>query len=311
MNFVQKRYTAFLDYIMTSNNETVKVKNPVFNDVKDDIQKSNPFIICPGLARSGTTSLKKALSILGFSCYNSEVAHNYYVNTWLKLLETKSELKKSNNITSVEHWQNSIITCDWDRIFNTNGAGNDDTVFNCCIGTPTNAFFLEIMEFYAPNYKVILTVSDSSAKWYNSAHNTVYKIFLIMNSFVFFLSPKWAAIHTFHNNVYSVLFMDNLGNEDYSKQKYEEWVTFIQKNVPKDKLLVFSCKKGWAPLCDFLGKKVPINEPFPHANTTKDMLKVVENATKARRIVLSAICVSALFVVVFYLMFISEFIYSV
>jgi hypothetical protein len=36
--------------------------------------------------------------------------------------------------------------------------------------------------------------------------------------------------------------------------------------VPRDRLLEWTVKDGWEPLCEFLGKPVP-NEPFPHKNT--------------------------------------------
>ena len=43
-------------------------------------------------------------------------------------------------------------------------------------------------------------------------------------------------------------------------------INFIYfQNAPKDKLLVYKCKEGWEPLCEFLGVEVP-NVPFPHKN---------------------------------------------
>lgn len=45
-------------------------------------------------------------------------------------------------------------------------------------------------------------------------------------------------------------------------------------------MLVFNVKEGWDPLCNFLGKEVPV-EPFPNVNESKDlkratiMMKVV------------------------------------
>jgi len=40
---------------------------------------------------------------------------------------------------------------------------------------------------------------------------------------------------------------------------------FGLQNAPKDKLLIYSVKDGWEPLCKFLGKPVP-SWPFPHKN---------------------------------------------
>ena len=40
---------------------------------------------------------------------------------------------------------------------------------------------------------------------------------------------------------------------------------FFLQEAPKEKLLVYSVKEGWEPLCKFLGKGVP-EIPFPHEN---------------------------------------------
>ena len=49
---------------------------------------------------------------------------------------------------------------------------------------------------------------------------------------------------------------------------YHKWVNQVKKTVPNDRLLVFSVKEGWEPLCKFLDKPVP-DCPFPRINDTK------------------------------------------
>ena len=44
----------------------------------------------------------------------------------------------------------------------------------------------------------------------------------------------------------------------------------VIRAVPPERLLIYSVKQGWEPLCDFLGVDVP-DEPFPHIN---DRLKI-------------------------------------
>ena len=51
---------------------------------------------------------------------------------------------------------------------------------------------------------------------------------------------------------------------------YNNWVEEVKKNVPSDKLLIFSVKEGWEPLCKFLNLPVP-DGPFPNTNDTKMM----------------------------------------
>ncbi|CAG8970819.1 hypothetical protein HYALB_00001607 [Hymenoscyphus albidus] len=43
-------------------------------------------------------------------------------------------------------------------------------------------------------------------------------------------------------------------------------VAYIRSLVPPDKLLEFHPRDGWDPLCRFLGKPSPADEPFPFAN---------------------------------------------
>ena len=42
----------------------------------------------------------------------------------------------------------------------------------------------------------------------------------------------------------------------------------IRGLVAKDRLLEWSVEDGWEPLCQFLGKPVPKDEPFPRTNDT-------------------------------------------
>ena len=41
----------------------------------------------------------------------------------------------------------------------------------------------------------------------------------------------------------------------------------VQRNVPAERLLVWSASDGWEPLCEFLEVPVP-DQPFPHLNDT-------------------------------------------
>ena len=61
---------------------------------------------------------------------------------------------------------------------------------------------------------------------------------------------------------------DSISNgEDASVIFFNQWTEQVKKNVPEDKLLVFDCKEGWDPLCNFLDVPVP-NQPFPWENDT-------------------------------------------
>ena len=51
---------------------------------------------------------------------------------------------------------------------------------------------------------------------------------------------------------------------------FNKWNKSVISYVPKDRLLVYQVKEGWAPLCKFLNKSIP-DIPFPYKNKTKNM----------------------------------------
>jgi hypothetical protein len=59
-------------------------------------------------------------------------------------------------------------------------------------------------------------------------------------------------------------------------EQYEAHNAQVQARVPKEQLLVFNVKEGWAPLCAFLGKEVPA-QPFPFVNESAE----IETAKRA------------------------------
>jgi hypothetical protein len=44
----------------------------------------------------------------------------------------------------------------------------------------------------------------------------------------------------------------------------------VRETLPPERLLVFSPKEGWEPLCAFLGVPVPA-EPFPRVNSRDEL----------------------------------------
>lgn len=54
------------------------------------------------------------------------------------------------------------------------------------------------------------------------------------------------------------------------ERNFNDWHAEVIAKCPKDKLLVFDVREGWAPLCKFLGKPIP-DVPFPNTNDTQAM----------------------------------------
>lgn len=50
--------------------------------------------------------------------------------------------------------------------------------------------------------------------------------------------------------------------------------------VPKERLLNFKIEEGWAPLCESLGRDIPVGVPFPRVNEVEALKAVVRNQWK-------------------------------
>ena len=77
-----------------------------------------------------------------------------------------------------------------------------------------------------------------------------------------------------YDYVVSGVIFDAFGERLRDRDFMTEW--FIRRNrevidaLPPERLLVFSPKEGWEPLCGFLGVPVP-NEPFPRINSRDEL----------------------------------------
>jgi hypothetical protein len=55
-----------------------------------------------------------------------------------------------------------------------------------------------------------------------------------------------------------------------------KYVAYIKSLVPPENFLEFHPRDNWEPLCEFLGKEVPENEPFPFVNQGQSVVKMTE-----------------------------------
>lgn len=157
----------------------------------------------------------------------------------------------------------SLTRKDWDQVL-----GDCDAISDF----PCAAFSEELIAAY-PEAKVVLTVRDSTASWFDSCLRTVW--------FVHRQSP-FAKGKLLGRPIFDALLPDlfRMGKRmfgdvfggDFPRtgvQVYEEHNEMIKRLVPRERLLVFNVKQGWRPLCEFLG--VEVGEKmmvggFPHVN---------------------------------------------
>ena len=202
-------------------------------------------IIGAGAARTGTSSLQKAIEILGFGpCYHmKDVIKNNHAPKWINVLTGTPTLE------------------DWEDIFGDRTAVLD---------FPASVAYKELLEAY-PDAKVVLSVRDS-AGWAKSVNQTIWSP--QAGELSNMQAPWRFSFQRMARVVRKRFFNDGFGgfnrfgkrpSDEKLMAAFEEWNKEVVASLPKDKVLVFQMKDGWEPLCKFLGVPVP-NEPFPHVN---------------------------------------------
>ncbi len=204
------------------------------------------------LGRTGTMSLKYALEELGFTkCYHFVELYDNpeHPAIWLSVSQGKK--------------------VDWDRLFE----GYQATVY----WSPSYDY-LELLKHY-PEAKVILTVRDPE-RWYQSTYDTIYnnrltilkKLFMpIMGVFKPEVKKLYAMWQLQERTLWQNTFKGKFHHKEYAIEVFTKYLEEVKSKVPADRLLVFSIKEGWEPLCHFLKVPVPAT-PFPHVNDSASFI---------------------------------------
>ena len=192
-------------------------------------------VIGAGLGRTATFSLKFALEHLGFGpCYHmSEVfaGSRRNVPLWLDAIDGRP---------------------DWDAIF----AG-----FHSTTDYPACTYWRELAEHY-PRAKVVLTVRDADS-WFDSVTATIFSDGMQG-------SLRGSPTGDMMQGLIFDVFGDRIGDRDYMTDWFVQRNNEVIDSLPPERLLVFSPKEGWEPLCAFLGVPVPA-EPFPRINSRDEL----------------------------------------
>lgn len=204
-------------------------------------------VIGAGLPRTGTLSQKVALEMLGFGpCY-----HMVNVLT---------------NLPLARQWEAAMDgKVNWDEVF-----GEHEST----VDWPGAFFYRELAEAY-PEAKVVLSTRDPEA-WEKSMRDTIWGLFYgevpmaHLSAARELVDPEWHAYMQLMLRMWAAqgIFAGSQlrpGQLGEAIARYEEQVT---RNIPEDRLLVWSVQEGWEPLCDFLEVDVP-DAQFPRLNDSK------------------------------------------
>jgi hypothetical protein len=218
-------------------------------------------IIGAGLPRTGTNTLKDSLEQLGLK-------HVYHMKELLV------------NPDKLVYWKQLDDTgdTDWDALYD----GFDGTV-----DFPGYPWYKEHMKRY-PEAKVILTVRDFEA-WYKSVDSTVFRAgpqtpgekLKMMGKLLFSARARKVVmcIKWFKKVFFAERLQGKFGDKAFAKQFWESHIADVKASVPKDKLLVYDVRDGWAPLCKFLGVPEP-SEPLPHLNKKENFKAMLPKLMK-------------------------------
>lgn len=197
-------------------------------------------VIGAGLGRTATFSLKFALEHLGFGpCYHmSEVFAGARRNVPLWVDVVRGQYN-------------------WDAVF----AGFESTT-----DYPACTYWRELAAFY-PDAKVVLSVRDPDS-WFDSVTETIFSEKL-----------QGSLVGTPAGEMMNGVIFRAFGDRVNDRAFMTDW--FVRRNqqvidaLPPDRLLVFSPKEGWGPLCSFLGVAVP-EAPFPRVNSRNEITESIE-----------------------------------
>lgn len=180
-----------------------------------------------GLPKTGTTSLTRALQLLGYRT-------NHFPYSALR-------------------YQSGKLSLDLERI----------RKWDACTDSPV-ALYFKLLERSFPEGKFILTRRDVDS-WLDSCqHNHVWPGNYVRNKGIRFL-PHIRKILCLHRNTFgSEAFEPEAFRQACQTHEREVVDYFARRN--RELLILDICGgDGWDPLCEFLGRPVP-DLPFPREN---------------------------------------------
>lgn len=201
-------------------------------------------LIGAGFGRTGTTSLKKALEMLGLSpCYHMQTAMTRpgHARFWIRA--RNGELNAN----------------DYQRFFRE---------YRATVDWPACEFYRELMAAF-PDAKVLLNVRDADA-WYDSTRST---LFAVKDALPWWFPPS--VLRMQDAVVWNGRLNGQFANRERAISAYEAHIDEVRRTVPAGRLLEYRVEQGWQPLCDFLGVPAPEGVPFPRINDRRYFERVL------------------------------------
>ena len=233
------------------------------------------LVIGAGLSRTATSSFVAALARLGLKSYHMKFG----------VLETPGHLNLwSEHAKERLQGRPGLIPAIMDRIA--------EDGFQATADLPSALLYQDFMERY-PDARVVLTVrSDGDGEaWATSFMNTLGQNTALLQRVPYRWIPKAQKLFVLLRWIRAATGSPIDETTALPKHEdlvlaYNNWFKQVRATVPPQKLLVFSARDGWRPLCDFLSpleeesisaacqQILDLGEPYPRVNETADVRSV-------------------------------------
>jgi len=144
---------------------------------------------------------------------------------------------------------------------------------------PVALYYEQILQQY-PNCKFILTTRENSEIWFRSWESMTKSISTPANLGGIFLTGvqrysiylRWLFAVVNQDDSFITSSIPKIHqNKELAIQSYEEHNRKVREIIPADRLLEYSVKQGWQPLCDFLEIADCPTTPFPKTNSARSV----------------------------------------
>merc|ERR1712226_1029333 len=250
------------------------------------IQKKMKIIVA-GYSKTGTKSLNTALKHLGYSV--DDLAEHLTVRTdhWWRIFTAADSRAQTVEIFKEMHEN-----------------------VDACMDTPVYLFWEYILEAF-PDAKVILMERDNEEVWWKSLEkHFIRERKNNLGAWVMYYFPRWLVkclcydLWKSQQRHYDMNWGGTVGplvpygpnqvNRLIATKRYREHNAYVKLKCPKEKLLIWNPKEGWAPLCSFLGHETPKIE-YPNVNRggqiVDDILQKLPRALEQRKQLITRFCI--------------------
>lgn len=198
-------------------------------------------VIGAGLGRTGTASLKVALArLLGGPCYHMIDVFEHPEHVPCWHAAARGDMP------------------DWDALFEG---------YTAAVDWPASAFWPELAAAY-PDALILLS-TRSAESWWESASATIFAV----------QGRVPDARSAMIADVFATRFTSQYTDRDAAIAAFHAHNADVRARAPRERLLEWTAKDGWEPLCEALGLPVP-SEPFPRVNTREEFIARVVARTQ-------------------------------